>query len=100
MLVNTIVAGHIIRGRIAELLEQRCSGCNEIVRSVVKCEHDATRRERTASQATNSFAQLQYYVSSVTQNLEASPQECRRHEQPPIPLVFVLQRHAVVAENE
>ena len=100
MLVNAIVAGHIIRSRIAELLEQRCGGCKEIMESVVKREHDAARWKRTASQTTRGFAQRQYHVSPVTQDLEPPLQESRRHEQRPIPLVFVLQRHTVVAEDE
>jgi hypothetical protein len=72
----------------------------EVVKSVVKREHDAARWKHAASQAANSLAQRQYHVSPVTQDLEPPPQECRRYEQRAIPLVFVLQRHTVVAEDE
>jgi len=95
-----VVGREIDRDRIAEGLEDRKGPPVEVVGAVVEREHDAPRRQVALVQAAHGVVQGQHVATGFPDQLEPPAEHRRRHVELGIPLVLVVERDAVVAQNE
>ena len=95
-----VVRREVDRRREAELLQQRPRAGVEVEHAVVERERHAARRQRALVQSAHRLAERQDVVPPVAQHAEPRLEHGGGHGVCPRPLVLVVDRDAVVAQDQ
>ena len=95
-----VVGGLIDRGGKTKLAQHRESNLMEVMKAIVKGDHDSPGGESALAEHSQRFVERQDAILAPSQSLQALAEEGGLDEEVSAPLVLVFQREAVVAKNE